>query len=286
MTTEPVRASPDWLALREPADAAARSTELVEMLRAHLPTDGLVVHDLGCGTGSMARWLAPQLLGPQRWVLHDRDAELLEHAAAHPPRRARRGPRPSVVTRSGDITRLAPGDLDGASLITASALIDMFTADELARFVTLCARAGCPVLVTLSVVGRVEIDPVDPYDRQVEDAFNAHQRRQRAGAPLLGPDAASAAVDRFRQKGLEVEVRPSPWCLGPDRSDLAVAWFEGWVGAAREQVPGLAEAAGAYAARRLAGLARGAAAVTVHHVDLLVLPARQPWPRGGRRYGD
>ena len=63
MTTGPVRAAPDWLALREPAGAAARSTGLVEVLRAHLPTDGLLVHDLGSGTGSMARWLAPRLAG-------------------------------------------------------------------------------------------------------------------------------------------------------------------------------------------------------------------------------
>ena len=105
MTTEPVRAGPDWLALREPADAEARSTELVDDPAAHLPTDGLVVHDLGCGTGSMARWLAPRLVGPQRWVLHDRDAELLArrgHARAPARRRSASRSRPA----SGDITRL------------------------------------------------------------------------------------------------------------------------------------------------------------------------------------
>ena len=31
----------------------------------------IVVHDLGSGTGSMMRWLAPLLPGPQTWVLHD-----------------------------------------------------------------------------------------------------------------------------------------------------------------------------------------------------------------------
>src|SRR5512144_2520459 len=85
MTTEHSRAGSGWLVLREPADAAARSEELVEILRPSLPTDGMVIHDLGCGTGSMARWLAPRLSGPQRWVLQDRDAELLEHVTANPP---------------------------------------------------------------------------------------------------------------------------------------------------------------------------------------------------------
>ena len=83
------RATPQWLALREPADAAARAPDLVELVRRQLPSDGtLVVHDLGCGSGSMGRWLAPQLAGPQHWVLYDRDAQLLDRAAADPPRRA------------------------------------------------------------------------------------------------------------------------------------------------------------------------------------------------------
>ena len=59
MTGRPARAGSGWLALREPADAAARAPQLVEELRSYLPEDrGLTVHDLGCGTGSMARWLA------------------------------------------------------------------------------------------------------------------------------------------------------------------------------------------------------------------------------------
>ncbi len=66
--------APDWLALREGADAAARAPELVELLRVHLaaaarPGTPSVIRDLGCGTGSMGRWLAPKLSGPQLWIL-------------------------------------------------------------------------------------------------------------------------------------------------------------------------------------------------------------------------
>jgi hypothetical protein len=271
MSTEPVRAGRDWLALREHADAAARSAELVEALRDRLPAAGAVVHDLGCGTGSMARWLAPRLSGPCQWVLHDRDAELLHHAAAYPPGTSP-GAAPGVELRRDDITRLDPQDLAGASLLTASAVLDMFTGAELDRFVAACAGAGCPVLLTLSVVGLVEIDPGDPLDLEVQEAFNDHQRRRLADAPLLGPDAAPAAVDGFRRRGLSVEVRPSPWRLGPDQADLALAWFAGWVGAAREQVPELAGPLEKYTARRRAELASGTATVMVHHVDLLALP--------------
>ena len=88
----------------------------------------------------MARWLAPRLDGPQRWILHDRDAELLAHAAANPPARSADGATVTVETRLDDITRLDPRELAGASLVTASALLDMFTSDELDRFVAACAQ--------------------------------------------------------------------------------------------------------------------------------------------------
>jgi hypothetical protein len=49
MTTGPVRASAEWLRLREPADAAARASDLVEQVRSYLPTHGrATIHDLGC----------------------------------------------------------------------------------------------------------------------------------------------------------------------------------------------------------------------------------------------
>ena len=282
MTNEPVRAGSDWLALREPADAAARAPELVEELRTLLPgAGGTEIHDLGCGTGSMARWLAGRLEGPQHWVLYDRDAELLAHAAADPPRRAADGAPVTTETRRRDITRLDPDELAGAGLVTASALLDMMTADELERLVASCAGLGCPVLIALSVTGRVALTPADPFDECVMDAFNAHQRRTTTAGQLLGPDAAGAAVDGFTRLGLDVTVRPSPWTLGPDHAALTAEWFTGWWGAACEQRPELGGAADSYARRRLAEAAAGSLSVTVHHEDLLARPRQAP-ARGPR----
>jgi Methyltransferase domain len=270
-TAEQVRVSSAWLGLREAADATARAADLVEQVRRHLPTGSrAVIHDLGCGTGAMGRWLAPRLTGTQHWVMYDRDADLL--AAEDMPRVAADGAAVTFETRQRDITRLDPGALAGASLITASALLDMVTADELERFVASCAEAGCLVLVTISVVGRVDLTPADPLDEDVAGAFNAHQRRTTGGPRLLGPDAVGAAVDAFTRLGADVLVRPSPWRLGAAQAALAAEWFTGWVGAACEQRPELAAAAAAYARRRLAEAAAGRLGVTVHHHDVLVRP--------------
>jgi hypothetical protein len=263
MIAETVRVSPDWLVLREPADAAARSPVLAAHLARRLPTAGpLVIHDLGGGSGAMGRWLAPRLRPRQRWVVHDRDADLLALAVAEPPPGA-----VAVEARHADVTALEPEDLAGASAVVASALLDMLTAEELTRLLATCTAAGCPVLLALTVVGRVALTPAEPLDADVAAAFDAHQRSDR-----LGPDAVAAAVELLRPSGAEVLVAPSPWRLGAVDAALTAAWFDGWLGAACEQEPALLAEADAYRDRRLAQARAGALAVTVGHADLLVLP--------------
>jgi len=242
-----------------------------------------VIHDLGCGSGSMGRWLAPLLPGPQHWVLHDRDPDLLKVAAGHPPGPAADGAAVTVETRRSDIGGLDPEELAGASLITASALLDMLARDELAALVGLCVSAGCPALLTLSVVGRVGLTPADPMDDRLAAAFNAHQRRVAAQGRLLGPDAPAAATEEFARLGSEVLERPSPWHLGATNKGLAAEWLTGWLDAACEQQEELRAQASAYRSRRLAQAKAGQLSVTVGHADLLAFPARSGPPASAGR---
>jgi hypothetical protein len=243
----------EWLRLREGADAAARSTELVEMLRPVL-TGELTIRDLGCGTGSMGRWLAGQLPGPQRWVLHDRDPRLLAEAATG-----------NAITEQRDITTLRASDFEDTSLVTSSALLDLLTAEEVIGLAEACVAARCPALFALSVVGHVEFAVPDPLDAAFEAAFNAHQRRVVDGRRLLGPDAVDVAAQAFEFEGAEVHLRLSPWRLGPADAALAVEWLRGWVTAACEHEPDLPGQP--YVERRLTDLR-----VVVHHTDLLAIP--------------
>ncbi|MFD5335348.1 class I SAM-dependent methyltransferase [Streptomyces hawaiiensis] len=275
---DPPRYAPEWLELREPADAAARAHDLLDPLRirlANLPgkSGGVVIHDLGCGTGSMGRWLAPRLDGAQHWILHDRDPYLLHFAAVSSPRSAADGSRVSVETRRGDVARLTPDALQGASLVTASALLDVLTREEIDTFAAACAGAGCPALLTLSVAGRVELTPSHPLDAEIAQAFNDHQRRDG----LLGPDAVTAAAEAFSEHGATVRLHPSPWRLGPEQAALTEQWLRGWVGAAVEERPELRAEADVYLTNRLTACAAGELRVTVHHVDLLALSR----PAGG-----
>ncbi|GAA0922749.1 hypothetical protein GCM10009557_91860 [Virgisporangium ochraceum] len=289
------RYSSTWLELREAADAEARAVDLVEhvnrLLSGHGPGLGhgplaghghLSVHDLGCGTGSMARWLSPRLRAAQHWTLHDRDPDLLEIAAD-----SLRTRGVSAETRLGDITALEAADLEGASLVTASALLDILTLDEIDRLADACTTAGCPALLTLTVIGRVDLTPWEPLDNVLCDGFNDHLRggprdAHRAGQRQpLGPAAADAAAEAFRRYGATVLVRETPWTLGATHSDLIAEWLRGFVPAAAAQLPlaggGLDEAVDAYLARRLDQAAAGTLRVTVEHLDLLALPSSFPF---------
>ena len=258
--------SPTWLTLREPADAAARARDLIDTLR--LPAGGeLVIRDLGCGTGSMGRWLAPRLPGPQRWVLQDRDPALLAHAATQLPSAAADGTAVTVETAEGDVTGLTVADLAGTSLVTCSALLDLFTTEEVTALAEVCVASDTPALFTLSVTGEVTLDPADPRDAEVADAFNAHQRRAVGGRRLLGPEAVGATAEAFARAGGSVTVRSSPWELGPEHAALAAEWLRGWVRAATEQRPELD--LDDYLAARAAAAAAGRLRVTVWHQDLL-----------------
>jgi hypothetical protein len=268
-----------WLATREAADARARSVELAEragtLARARAGGSGntLVVHDLGGGTGAMASWLAPRLPGPQAWVLHDWDADLVLGAARDLAVRDADGGAVALDARVGDLADLVADDLAGASLVTASALLDVLALPELIRIVDACVATGAPAYFALSVTGRVSLEPVDAADSVFQTAFDDHQRRTTGGRRLLGPDAVAAAVALFDDRGWQVTTADTPWDLGPADARLVDAWLSGWVDAAVEQRRALQEWAGEVLRRRRTQLARGSLRVTVHHLDLLA------WPR-------
>jgi SAM-dependent methyltransferase len=274
---------PGWLDVREPADHAARSGALAESLRAALARrDGgsggrgggteLVLRDLGCGTGSLARWLAPRLPGPQLWVLYDRDPALLALAERRTAGLlAADGSPVRVRTVVADLTALSSDDLAGADAVTASALLDLLTAAEADALARACAEAGCAVLWTLSVTG--EVDPAHPRDVAVTAAFDAHQRRAGAGDPLLGPDAPQVVAAALRRHGMAVREADSPWRLSADREPaLLTEWLRGRAAAATEQDPATATEVDAWLTHRLAAVAAGRLGALVAHRDLLATP--------------
>jgi hypothetical protein len=265
--------SSDWLALREAEDARARSGDLALAIPPLLGVGPYTVHDLGSGTGSLMRWLAPMLPGGQTWVLHDWNADLTDRALDAPLPLDRDDRPVSIRTRVGELDRLSADDLRGASLVTASALLDVLTAAEAHAIVDACIQVGAPAFVSLSVTGEVELRPWDALDKRVGDAFNAHQRREVHGRRLLGRYGGPIVRGLFEQAGWNVRQARTKWRLDDSEPRLLREWFDGWVDAAEEQSPELGDELAGYRALRHDQLARGDASAVVYHLDVLA------WPR-------
>lgn len=265
--------SSEWLTLREPADTDARAHDLAVTAATLLPEGPIVVHDLGSGTGSMMRWLAPLLPGPQTWVLHDWNAELTQHAIDGVRPTDRDSGAVAVRAQTGSLAHLRAVDLAGASLVTASALLDVLTSREIHAIVNACVRANCPALLALSVTGEVRLSPRDDFDVEIEAAFNAHQLRVTDRRQQLGRHGAPIARGLFTQAGWHVRPSTTLWRLDHRRALLLREWFDGWVDAAVEHDPELGDRAERYRHVRWGQIERGELTAEVRHVDLLA------WPR-------
>jgi SAM-dependent methyltransferase len=263
----------DWLTLREPADHRARAGALVRLLSDYFSSLPLLhILDLGAGTGSNLRFLAPRLSQPQRWTLIDHDPGLLERV--RPP-----ADRPDVQWRSlcADLSLWRDCvSLPAPDLVTASALIDLVSQNWAESLAEGCRALGAAVYIALSYDGEVRWSQPDPLDAQVRTAVNAHQERDKGLGSALGPRATSVLASQLRDRGYRVRTDASPWNLGADSAALAGLLVTGWVDAACEQDPGSCALYQMWGERRQADLAAGRTRVHVGHWDLLALPESAP----------
>lgn len=253
----------DWLDLREPADAAARNRVVLAQLAADLVgRRSVAVIDLGAGSGSTMRALAPHLPGGQRWVLVDDDPDLLAAATA----RVEDG---AVSTRRLDIAR----DLDTAlaehcDLVTCSALLDLVSRRWIGRLVDRLAARGTPFYGALSYDGSIRFEPAHPLDEAVLDLFNRHQQGDKGFGRALGPDAGRATAAAFETAGYAVLAGRSDWRLDPSMAPLQRAFVEGIAGAVAETGRLAPTDLDAWRGAHLAAIEAGAAFVQVGHTDL------------------
>ncbi len=253
----------DWLALREPADRVARDLELLARLADWSADRGrLSVLDLGCGTGASLRAVAPLLAVPQSWLLVDQDPDLL----ARCPETV--GMATAATARFDLAADLDLLPWDAVDLVTASALLDLVSADWLRRLVALARDKA--IYMALSVDGRIELTPAVADDAHILELVAAHHRRDKSFGPALGHTAAAALRDVLHAAGRAAELRSADWVLGPERAALQAALLDGYAAAAAEQAPHLAERIRHWRALRAALSEQH---LRIGHQDLLSLPA-------------
>jgi SAM-dependent methyltransferase len=298
--------SADWLALREPADARARSSAIVNAIVGRsdlsrdkskesrlnpLPRESLSIIDLGAGTGANLRYLAPRLGGPQEWLLVDSDRALLavastrlrEWAASLDARVEVDANRISITTalfsavvrtQELDMAR-RPGALalPRGCLVTASALLDLVSQSWLETLADACGAASARVLFALTYDGRLTLEPAEPDDDLARALFNRHQRKDKGFGPALGPEAAAATKAAFAKRGYVLETAVSDWRLGRAEQSLQRELVDGWLAAALEIEPGSTSRLKRWCARHRARIDAGESTVVVGHSDLGGFPS-------------
>ena len=264
--------SPDWLALREPADVKARSPRLASLVGGALPADVVHALDLGTGTGSNVRYLAERLPGRQDWLLVDADARLIEQA-----RRTVSFAVARVVDLVVEVDSPGPGIFSGRDLVTASALLDLVSARWLRGLAGKCRQVGAAVLFSLTYDGEMRCMPEEPEDDLIRELVNRHQQTDKGFGPALGPTAGGEARRCFAEFGYRVESEPSPWVLAADSRDddasrataeLQRQLIDGWAQAASEMAPEHLTAIEGWRSRRTAHVDANRSSLTVGHSDL------------------
>lgn len=277
----------DWLALRERADATARSRHFQQRLAEHLTAGGTVLEFAG-GTGSLLRALVPRLTGEISWRLLDHDVALLQRArdtlfawASAAGYRARHvGPALELKTPDAtlritfeqhDLTRL-PTTFYGDAIV-ASAWCDLVSADWIENFAQWCRRWRVPmVYLAMTVDGSIDFSPSDELDEAVSSAFQAHMQKDKGFGPAIGGDGHRLLSRALNECGYRIASESTPWQLDGMGNRLLAEWVCGVAAAAAEQetahASGIAEH---WLPLRLQEAAAGRLRVRVGHFDLLAL---------------
>ncbi|MGD1869310.1 MAG: class I SAM-dependent methyltransferase [Neomegalonema sp.] len=246
--------TPNWLALREDADARARDRRLIEQLGAALSerTEPLIV-DLGCGTGALRRALTNVAPASARWRMVDHDPDVLAVARE-------RFPEADVLDL--DLAEEIERAVADADCVAATAFYDLVSLDWLDRFVRLLPQDAI-VYAALTYDGREHWRPRHRDDADVLEAVHKYQRRDIGFGPALGPDAAAKLTQLLSERGWNVSTADAWWRLAPDSAPELV----------NELADGIAmgsEASGVKAGAWRPFLRHS---IEIGHLDILALPS-------------
>lgn len=283
----------DWLELREPHDSAARNIDLATALAQALPARPRIL-DLGAGTGSLLRWLAPMIGRPQSWTLVDADAGLLTRAFTSTARFAEAQGWPATHANGEILLVDAPGGdwrvegliadlrdaptglpLDRVDAVVNTALCDLVSADWVARIAAACASHRLPFYAALNVTGRESFDPPHRADALVADGFTRDQLRDKGfGGIALGAQAPSAIAAAFAAHGYAVRQAASDWRIPQGDPKMAAELASGHAHAAMGQLPAERDAILQWEADRRAQAGLAQLSARIGHADILCLPPK------------
>jgi len=234
--------SAEWLALREPVDHRSRNlalqAQVIQFLGQVKAIDSGSIHitDLGSGTGSNLRALAPHFGLQQFWTLVDYDADLLQSARTtliawadsivdaneaelkrttlgliNPITIRKNSKTIAIEFQCADLVHDYQAILDKpADLITAAAFFDLVAEPWLVQF---CAALIQPLYTVLTYNGIEKWSPPEAIDADVLRAFHAHQCTDKGFGAAVGPSGVDRLQSLLQDHGFTTVCAPSPWVM-------------------------------------------------------------------------
>ncbi|CAH2599721.1 Class I SAM-dependent methyltransferase [Rhodovastum atsumiense] len=279
--------TPEWLALREPLDAAARSPLLAARLAASLPARPRLL-DLGAGTGALFRWLAPMLGRAQAWTLVDDEADRIEAAfdaieawadarewtvtrpgralLVHTPRGAWR-----VEALIGDLADLPALPFTRVDAVVCSALLDRASRGWIERLASLLRT---PLLACLMARGPMSFLPLHPADAVLRAGLWRAQAQDSGLGPALGARAGMTLWRVLSARGFAVTSAPTDWHVPRTAPATLRAVVEACAEDAAAWQPIRSDAIEAWRRARIRQALAARLAICSGHRDSLALPPR------------
>jgi hypothetical protein len=234
--------SAEWLSLREPIDHRSRNQALQAKVLDYLAQvktvepASLHITDLGSGTGSNLRALAPHLSSVQYWTLVDYDQTLLHLARSillawadseidvpaiesldassipvKPLSILKQNKKIIVKFKCINLLNDYPVVLnEPTDLITAAAFFDLVAEPWLIKFCTFLTK---PLYTVLTYDGNEKWSPPEIIDTYILNDFHQHQRTDKGFGRALGPAAAKCLQSLLDDQHFTTICAPSPWTL-------------------------------------------------------------------------
>lgn len=279
-----------WLTLREPADHDARSLSMPRQLSQWRNSmDSINILDLGAGTGSNFRYLAPRLGHRQHWTLIDNDSRLMNTVPSVLENWARQK-QASFTISNGQISvesasfsakincrlnniahHMSALEFHSADLVTASALLDLTSAAWLDELAAQCMENDCAALFALNYNGHIRWTPEYSSDEVVTGRLNKHQLQDKGFGPALGPDAVAHLAGCLESGNRRLLIEESNWNLTEHQYELQLALVKDWASAALTLDFGEQSIINRWQQERMSSISRRKSSLIVGHVDALLL---------------
>lgn len=220
--------SGEWLSLREPVDHRSLNPDVLAAFARHFgDKEAISIVDLGSGSGSSLRALAPRLGLRQKWQLVDHDRQLLSFALEQLALWAdsakdennfmllqKDGRQIEVKTQLADLSDGLPDALsEKADCLTSSAFFDLVSPQWIENFCASLAGVQLPLLALLTYDGTEVWSPPHFADEVMLKAFHQDQHKDKGFGPAAGPQSATVLHEALSIQHYKVFSGQSDWLL-------------------------------------------------------------------------